>query len=350
MKRILLISIPALALGLIAIGCGGKGSSQAVNVTSYKQYTDETRNGMAVRYPDGWTVAASPGSKAIFYSSPRMYDAFVAYKPQGELGAKIEIAAMQGDQTGVQASIDSLKAQFTSADVVKAPEQTTINGMPATKVSYGFDLPEDETKFAAERYYIAQNGMITYLETAVMGNYGDYAKVFDTARASFRPAMPPAPAASPTDTAGGKTVAPRDSDVVEPAATDMKTYSGNGFSIGYPSNFSPTSGAGKVVFSGARNDSYFQVDVIDPKGMALDKIVEQNKSRYGGRAASPATVGGQKGYVFSYTPPGNPKVTSHAYFVMAGSKLYRITTNWYTPQAENYQAAFAKALGSFSAK
>jgi hypothetical protein len=35
---------------------------------------------------------------------------------------------------------------------------------------------------------------------------------------------------------------------------------------------------------------------------------------------------------------------------MANNKLYRITMNWFTPQANLYQDAFQKALGSFKAK
>jgi hypothetical protein len=348
MKRSLLTLLPLLSLATLAVGCGGK-SSGPVKVNGYKEYADPVVK-FAVRYPDNWTNGTSPGSKAIFYSSGRMFDAFL--KNLAEPGAKIEVAAMPGDAATVQASIDSLKGNFTAPDVVKAPEKSTLNGMEATRVSYGYDF--EDTKLTAERYYVVQDGMVTYLETAVIGNFADYAAVFDTARASFRPAKP-AVAATPAPTPGDTThIAMRDSDVVDAPAADFKSYGGPQFGIQYPSNFSPTTGApskgalAAVTFSGTRNDSYFRVDVFTlPSGMTLDQVAEQNKKVYKGSPSS-ASVGGQKGVVFNYTSGG--KVTSRAYFVVANNKLYRITTNWFTPQQELYQPAFQKALGTFSAK
>jgi hypothetical protein len=350
MKRSLLTLLSLVWLATLAVGCGGNKSSGPVKVNGYKEYADAVVK-FAVRYPDNWTNSVNPGHKAVFYSSGRMFDAFI--KGIAEPGAKIEVAAMPGDAAAVQASIDSLKANFTDPNVVKAPEKSTLNGMEATKVSYGYDF--EDTKLTAERYYVVKDGMVSYLETAVIGNYADYATVFDTARASFRPGTP-AVAATPAPTPGDTShVAARDSDVVDAPAADFKSYSGPGFSIQYPSNFSPTTGAaGKgaiaaVTFSGTRNDSYYRVDVFTlPSGMTLDQVAEQNKKVYKG-AASPATVGGQKGVVFNYNAGGG-KVTSHAYFVVANNKLYRITTNWFTPQQQLYQPAFQKALGTFAAK
>jgi hypothetical protein len=255
---------------------------------------------------------------------------------------------MIGGQNALTKSISDLREPFTDPKVFKDPEQVTLNGMPATKISYTFEV--EDTRFTAERYYVVRDSVVTYLETAVIGDYNSYAAVFDTVRASFVPGSM-VMRAMPTDTTGG--AAPADTQLVEAPSPTMKGYSGSHFNIQYPSNFSPgTARAGgamaSMTFSGARNDSYFQVDVIDPKGMTLDQIVEQNKRNYGGRAASAATVGGQKGFVFNYS--GGEDVASRAYFVIANNKLYRITVNWYKPQQDLYLAAFEKSLGSFQAK
>jgi hypothetical protein len=353
MKQTLLKAIPVLAIAVIMSGCGGKEESAPVTVSSYTEYSDPVLK-FAVRYPEGWKQTASQGKQVAFVSSSRVYDAFATFEPQGELGAKIEVGGGPGDDAAVDNSIQELRSTFTDASVLKGPEATTLNGMPAKKVSYSFDV--GEVKFTVERFYVAKDSMMTYLETGVMGNFANYATVFDSVRASFRPAQPLQPAAGstmPVDTTGGA-VQPKDSDLVEAPAADMKSYSGSHFSISYPSNFEQGSAGAKgamasVMFSGARNDSYFQVDVIaPPEGLDLDKIAEQNKKAYGGRAGTPTSVGGQKGYVFSYNPGKN--VTSRAYFTMANNKLYRITMNWFTPQANLYQDAFQKALGSFRAK
>lgn len=347
MKRSLVALIPVLALAITIVGCGNKKGSGPVTIKKFDTYDDPVLK-FSVRYPTDWPKGIQPGSQAVFYSSEAITDGFTRYDARQQTGAKIDVRAMLGGQEAMDSSIAELKRPFTEQSVFQAPQQTTLNGMPATKLSYGFDV--DETKFTAERYYIIKDGVVTYFETAVIGTYADYAAVFDTARASFKPGMVASRAAT-NDSSGA---AVKDSDLVEPPAATMKPYSNAYFSIQYPSNFSPGSAhaggaASSTNFSGARNDSYFQVDVIEPKDDAtLSAIVEGNKKNYGGRAAAAASVGGMKGYVFSYN--GGRDVSSRAYFAGAGKRIYRITVNWYTPQKDLYLPAFEKAIATFQAK
>lgn len=347
MKRSLLALIPVLAFSALLGSCGEKEKSGPVAAKNFAQYDDEFLK-FSVRYPSDWKPGISPGTQAVFYSNSAAADGFIRYDPKGQKGAKIDVGAMKGGQEQMNESIKQLKDPFTDPSVFKEAEQTTLNGMPATKISYSFDV--DDTKFTAERYYVVKDSVVSYLETAVIGNYDDYKAIFDTARASFKPGQI-AIVTPRTDSAGAVTAA-GDSDLVEPPAATMKSYSGPHFSIDYPSNFSPgTSRAGGAMasmnFAGARNDSYFQVDVIDPKGIELDKIVDQNKKNYGGRAATATSVGGNKAYVFNY---GNKDVGSRAYFFTANNKLYRITVNWFKAQQDSYLPAFEKSVNSFKAK
>lgn len=345
MKRSLLAFFPILALSVLT-GCGDKTDSGPVKVKKYDQFSDEILK-FSVRYPADWAKGIQPGAQAVFYTESAISNGFTQYEPNGQKGAKIDVGSMPGGQEVMDKSIETLKEPFTDPKVFQAPEQTTLNGMPATKLSYSFDV--DDTKFTAERYYVLKDSVVSYIETAVIGNYSDYKSVFDTALASFKPGAIAMRAVAASDSTGAK----QDTDLVEPPSTTMKSYGGKFFSIDYPSNFAPgTAGGGGSLsstnFSGARNDSYFQIDVIDPKGMELQAIVDQNKRNYGGRAASATTVGGQKAFVFNYS--GGKDVASRAYFVLAGGRLYRITVNWFRPQQELYLAAFDKAIGSFRAK
>ncbi len=350
MKRSLLALVPALAVALVVGGCNGKKEEGPVSVSSYAEYNDEILK-FSVRYPSDWAKGLQPGSQAAFYSTQAIGEAFSNFEPKGQRGAKVHVVAMVGGAPEMQASVNELKGLFNDPSVLTGPEQVSMNGTSATKYRYEFEV--EDTRFTAERYYVQGDGAVTYLETAVIGDYASYAAVFDTARASFRPASVAQRTPDTVTVPGGSSAMPADTQLVDAPAADSKAYSGQHFSIQYPSNFSPTtSQAGgslsSTSFAGARNDSYFQVDVINPKGAELAAIVEQNKRNYGGRAASPGSVGNQKGFVFSYN--GGKDVTSRAYFAMANGKLYRITMNWYTPQQELYQAAFQKALASFQPK
>ncbi|HVZ40826.1 MAG TPA: hypothetical protein VHI13_16220 [Candidatus Kapabacteria bacterium] len=346
MKRSLLALIPLLALSSIIGGCGDKKGSGPVTAKSYETYNDEILK-FSVRHPAEWAKGVQPGVEAVFYSSTSVGDGFTRYEPKGQRGAKVDVGSMLGGQEAMNKSIEDLKAPFTDPNVVKAPEQTTLNGMPATKISYSFDV--EDTKFTAERFYVMKDSVVSFIETAVIGNYNDYAGIFDTARASFKPGTVAARTAAAHDSTGAR----KDSDLVEPPSATMKAFGGSNFSIQYPSNFTPgTARAGGAIesknFSGARNDSYFQIDVIAAKDMTLQEIVDQNKKSYGGRAASPASVGNLKGFVFNYN--GGKDVSSRAYFAMSNGKLYRITMNWFRAQQESYLPAFEKALATFQAK
>jgi hypothetical protein len=345
MKRSLLALVPVISLATVIGGCNGK-KGEPVAVKSYADYTDEILK-FSVRYPSDWAKGIQPGTQAVFYSTQAVAESFSKFEPTGD-GAKIDIHAMVGGQEAMDKSVAELKETFTDPSVIKSTEQTTLNGNPATKISYGFDVKD--TKFTAERWYVVKDGAVTYLETATFGDYAAYAAVFDSARASFKPAMVAARPTAPTDASSG---AVRDSQVVEIPAPEMKSYSSPHFTIGYPGNFSPTTRGGKklasVAFAGTRNDSYFQVDVDKaPDGTTLDAIADASKKAFGGRPGSKTTVGGQPAYVFSYS--GAKDVTSRVYITMAGGKVYQITVNWYTPQAANYQPAFEKAIASFKAK
>ncbi len=347
MKRSLLALVPALAVAVVIGGCNGKKEEGPVSVNSYTEYTDEILK-FSIRYPTDWAKGIQAGTQAVFYSSQAVAESFNQFEPKGQRGAKIHVHAIVGGEPEMQASINELQGLFNDPSVLKAPEQVSLNGNTATKIRYEFEV--EDTRFTAERYYVARDGAVTYLETAVIGTYDNYAQVFDSARASFRPA---AVASRPVDTSSTSSATPADTQLVDAPSADTKNYSNQHFAIQYPGNFSPGSAqAGgamaSVNFAGARNDSYFQIDVIDPKGMELSAIVEQNKRNYGGRSAAATSVGTHKGFVFSYN--GSREVTSRAYFLLAGGKLYRITMNWYTPQQELYQPAFQKALASFQAK
>ena len=166
MKRSLMALIPVLAVSVMAAGCGGKKESGPVVAKNFSEYTDQFLK-FSVRYPSEWKSGVSAGSQAVFYSSPEVADGFMRYEPNKQRGAKIDVHAIKGGQEELNKSITELKEPFTDPKVFKEPEQVTLNGMPATKISYSFEV--EDTKFTAERYYVMKDSVVTYLETAVIG-------------------------------------------------------------------------------------------------------------------------------------------------------------------------------------
>lgn len=346
MKRTL-VALGAVVIAAALGACDNKSAGdKPAPVASYKEYTDPTY-GFTLSHPENWVATLTTG-RAIYYSTELIADGFATFEPKGQRGAKIEVHAQPGDQALVDQMLADLKGVFTDPSAVKAPEQTTVNGLPATKISYGTPLA-DEGTLTAERYVIIDGGMVTYLETAVIGTYADYAPIFEKVRTSFQPARgtPADTAAVAGDTAARTPAAPRDSIVTDPPSSEMKTFSGSQFTMSYPANFDGTSSSDGTIFSGARADSRVQVNVYDTKGVALDQIVEASKKNYGGRAAAKTTVGGRPAYVFNY---GSGGATARAYYTVSGTRLFVITATWYTPQSDLYQPAFEKMIASFRPK
>lgn len=338
MKKIFLLSTVAFIAFFSA--CKKSEAPKPEAVSDYVEYNDAVLN-FGTKYPKGWAQAIEQGKMAVFYSSPKIQSGFSEFDPQGERGAKIMVGAMKGGEAEMQNSIEGLKSVFTDPNVFKNEGQTTVNGMPATKISYSFEV--EDTKVTAERFYVIKDSVVSFIETGVIGNFDDYKAIFDEANKAFKLGAEKVVVAASNDTASKKPV-----DLVEPPSATFKDYAGASYSIQYPSNFGANAASkGGVTISGARNDCSIIVDMLEAKGVTLDKIVEQNKKAYKS-AASATKVGNQQGYVFQYN--GGKNVSSRAYFTMKGDKLYRITLNYFTPQKDSYLPAFEKCVSSFAVK
>jgi len=335
MKRSL---VAFLLLLLSSQGCSNDAGP--AEVKGYDAYSDPLLN-FAIRYPKGWPNATESGT-AIFYSSPTLADAFARYEPGDQTGAKVEVRALLGGEQGMKQSIDSLIGQFTDKGLFKT-DQSQIAGGTATRLTYGF--PVGETEFKAERYYVVKGNVVTYIETAVFGDYGAYSTIFDSVRSSFKPGEVAATAPTGSDS-GGAVV---QTDLVSPPAADVKGYSGSHFSLNYPTNFNQmTSSGGKLAsvrFIGDRVDSYIQVDVNTSEN-ELQEHANEIKAKFGAGRAT--TLGGSPAMVFNFK--GGPSVSGRIYLAKSGSKLYQVTVTWFTAQAESYLPAFDKVIASFKAK
>lgn len=335
MKRILLPLLPLLAL---VVGCSGDDGPEPVK--KYNTYSDPVLR-FSVRYPDGWASSNTTGT-VLFLTSSTLGDAFARYDPGEMLGAKIEVHAAKADPATMADSIKAFKSTFSDQGIFK-DDQVQLGGQPATRVTYAF--PVGETEFKAERYYVATGNAITYLETAVFGNYAAYNAIFDSVKAGFKPAE----IASASSGGGGDSGTVQEIDLVAPPSAEMKTYAGSHFSLSYPSNFNQmTSSGGKlasVKFIGDRVDSYVQVDVNESTN-PLQQHADLIKGKFG--AGKSTTIGGQPGFVFNFK--GGSNATGRIYLTKTGNKLFQITVTWFTPQANLYLPAFDKVIASFKGK
>lgn len=289
------------------------------------------------RIPDNWLVAPTENSTK-FYSSQEAYNKF-ADPSSGALGVLMSVTTKKVDYPN-----DLNKAvEFVTQDekeVIPQYELTTdtkFGGRDAKKMVYKIKLTSSLIVEGVK--YVAMYDSILY-------NF-DY-KVFHEVAPSYQPAL---------DTIVNSFVLtqPRTGGAgkLELPSEKFERYENNLLGVSYPNNFNTkfpkTSFEFTGNFVGLRQDCNFQIDVFPSKGLSVEKIVEQNKGKYSGlRGTGERQIAGLKGIYLNYSAVKN--ISSRAYFVVKGEKVYRITLNWHVEEEKNYLPVFEKMLSSLTLK
>ncbi len=290
--------------------------------------------------PKAWSVESVPGSKTTYYSSPSTETRFQNFT-EGDFGARIETGAMEHTTKEKEA------ANFKPYDNVTygTPEPGTLGGLPALKVTY--TMPGDENGISGYRIFANKDSLLTYFDVATFGakRMEKYKPIFDASEQSVQPAFV-------LKITGGKIDSASMSAMMEqmkPSET-FSTYSGSGYSIQYPDNFSASPMSGGVEIKGERADAMVRVDVNSAgKGIDLDKYVTENAKSAIYRGASPqsASLSGKPAKVLSY---GTSGATAKTYFLMSGQSVYRITVSWPNELEAAFRPALEKSVQSFKVK
>jgi len=335
-------SIALAGLAVVAIyGCQPKG--EVVRIETLTVVSDSVRK-FEIKVPSNWFIQKVPGQLVAASSSQGLSRRFLDFG-KGDGGGKVELQVVPLDSTmNIDTLIERVKLDFADGLDRYVKSQTTLGGQPATKLTVNFD--QEDGRYDAETYFAVQDSVITVVQFAAFGNtFADYKKDFDQILASVKLAQRPVVVERKVDS-----VAP--SGPVPPSTT-LRTYSAPEFAIQIPENFEgkkgSSSGLSSVSFFGSRLDCTIQVDVFDAaKQNNLEKIVAQNKGNYGANKVTATTLGGQKAMYFSYNPKKD--ISSRAYFLVKGDRMYRITVNWYVPEQGVYLPLFEKSLATIQLK
>lgn len=290
--------------------------------------------------PKTWAVESTPGSKTTYYSSPSTETRFQNFT-EGDMGARIEVGAME-HITKEKAAANFKQSMENVA--FTGPDPDTLGGQAAVKVSYS--IAGDENGLMGYRIFTDKDSLVTYFDAATFGaqRMAKYAPIFDLSRQSVVPAFVMKITNGKYDSASMSAMMQQ----MQPSST-FSTYTGSGFSIQYPDNFSASPMGGGVEIKGERADAMVRVDARTvQKGIDLDKYVTENAQKtYHGATASNATIGGQTAKMISY---GSAGATARAYFVMSGQTIYRITVSWPNSLESAFRPALEKSVQSFKAK
>ena len=340
MKQKLSLSLLILSAIVAIVGCSKKEEDMTpVQPGETVVYKDLVYR-FSFKAPKSWAAESVPGKQTFYYSTPATETRFQKFT-EGDYGARVGVGVLEHET--MQKAADDFKGSMENVNF-GAPENTTLGGVPAIKVTYSVS---DEDGLNGYRIFAEKDSLVTYFDAATFGanRMKKYAPVFDLAEKSVQPAFV-------LKVVGGKIDSASLSAMMEqmkPSQT-FSTFDGSGYSIQYPDNFHATGiSGGGVLIKGEREDAMVRVDVnsVD-KGIDLNKYVDENaKKTYHGAAAQSTTIGGQAAKMISY---GSAGATARAYFVMAGQKAYRITVSWPNELEASFRPALEKSVMSFKAK
>ncbi len=329
-----------LGLALVLLVSCSEKKIEPSKIDGMDTYTDASC-GMSVHYPKNWTVKKSSGERFLVLSNPETESRFLDFK-EGAAGAKLDVKiASLKDMT-----LDQFIAEdkIFSAEAYAPVEKATLGGQEATKLSFSADAQDG--KFKGFKYYTLKDTVLTTLEfSAFGGTYEAYAPQIDEIIKTFTCAGPTKQKEAKIDTVKKEP---------EPPSQNLVSAPGNGYTISIPDNFRAkgvkASGAiGGSQYLGDRLDCTIQVDIIDAaKQSNLDKIANENKAQFGGSSQKATTLGGQKAYMFSYSPAAG--IGRNAYLCVKDARLYRVFVTWNKAEEDKYLPVFNKCISSFQFK
>ena len=338
-KLTMLLMLTALA-GIILISCG-KSGGDPVPVESLATYTDDA-TGFSIKYPSNWIKNSAQGLRFVVFSSEQGKKRFNKYDTEGFPVAKIDIIATDMKDGMTLDSIIKMSKIF-GAEVYETAD-ATIDGVQGKKLLYSFPLSDG--MFNGMMFFAAKDtAKATVVTIECFGDsYETYKSSFDEIIASIKLAKAPEP--KKIDTVFQTEEALPPSTVLEPRG-------GDGFTINIPDNFKAEN-IGKAAtalrawsFLGdRRGDSFIKVETFDASNQKdLKKIVDENKASFGNATPKQTTLGGQSAYLLEYSP--SKSVRGKVWFALKGTKMYRVTINWFTGEEKDFKPVFDKSVASF---
>jgi len=340
MKMRLTISMLLLAVALLVLSCSKK--KEYPLITEWDKYSDQF-SGLSFTYPKGWLINADGSRVAItasYEAAERFLDPRAEDKREDDLDIQIIVSRARLD------SLESLdetvntyaKERARESFAVKPTETIMIDSTDARKFSYVGDYKEDKTaKVSTTRVYAIRDSVVYNLEYAAFNDlFVPYSYLMDTLISSIRLPRPKVKAV--------------DADPSLPSTT-FTDFSNNYLRISYPDNFDATTPSvkGEMKFSfeikGYRQDCTVRIDILPAKGLAVEKVFEQNQgkfSRVSGKGQT--TIAGAKALFLNYSPARD--IGSRAYFLVKNDQVYRIIMNFYAPKRADFLPAFEKTVGS----
>jgi hypothetical protein len=327
---------------LLVLGCKKR---EYPPIAAWDKYSDQF-SGLSFNYPKGWLLNAEGNRVTLtstFEAAERFVDPRAEDKREKDIDAQITVSRERPDSlNALDAIVNSfIKDRSSEGFLGKTakeimPETIMLDSTEARKFTYYGNYTQ-QNKVTTTRVYAIRDSVVYYLEYAAFNDYFEpYSYVMDSLIASIRLPRPKSKAAA--------------ADPSLPSTT-FTEFSNNFLRISYPDNFDAATPSvkGETKFSleikGYRQDCNVRIDILPAKGLAVEKVFEQNQGKFARVSGKgEATIAGVKAMFLNYTPAKD--IASRAYFLVKNDQVYRIIMNYYAPKRADFVPAFEKTVGS----
>lgn len=325
-------------ISLFVLSCGKK-TVQVKPVGELTQYKDPLYN-FEVSYPKEWTKNCELGT-ARFYGSANDISRFSdPVSGAGRPGVMIKIVTSKTD-VGLNEYVKAQRDTMVKESRMVEPEEAIkVDGKDAIKVKVTSHYSKKDNAQRSFRIYTINDSLLSYIELSAFNEDWDaYQQIFEAVLKTVKLGKMPTVSSA--------------TSAIEKPSDQFDSYQTPYFTVGYPSNFnfsSPPKGTNdfSVELKGQRLDCAIRFDVFPAKGLTVDKVVNQNKSKYKAANGTPITLDGAAARYMNYSMIKN--VSSRVYFIVKNDKVIRITLNWFTPESDTYKPVFEKVVNSMKLK
>ncbi|MCI0696273.1 hypothetical protein L0337_30250 [candidate division KSB1 bacterium] len=327
-----------IASALLVSACSKK--KQYAPIAEWEKYSDPFF-GLSFTHPKGWHLTAEGGRitlTASYEAAERFVDPRAEDKREDDLDIQITVFHERPDSLQPLDEIVNTYTKERSSEgfLVKPTETIIVDSTDARKFSYAGNYTQ-KTKLSTTRVYMFRDSVQYYLDYSAFDDlFEPYSAIMDTLIASIKLPRPKVKAAGVDESL---------------PSTTFTDFSNNFLKISHPDNFETSFPAvkGDMKFSlelkGYRQDCTVRIDIFPAKGLTVDKVFEQNQSKYA-RASKggEVTISGQKALYLNYSPARD--IASRAYFLVKDDQVYRIIMNYYTPMRGAFLPVFEQTVKS----
>jgi len=333
MKKVLI----ALVMLMMVFSCGKK--LEVIPVSEWEKFDDFIAK-ITFKYPKNWTIVHEVDRYTV-YSTPEGIARFDNLTGGGADAARIIVSKQKLDSlVSLEEYVNGSHQDMTASGYdVGMVEDRTLSDLPAKLFQASGHL-DNRNKITSIKVIAMQDSMLYGVTYEGLNElFAAYKFVMDTVVNSLEIITTEAAAAA--------------EDPSIPSSRFL-TFENNFLKIDYPDNFEASTPTPKAPseftldIRGYRQDCYIHLDIIPAKGLAPDKVLEQNAKFYKEKRRGNTLIDDAATTYLDYQVRSD--IFSRVYFLVKNDRIYRIIFNFYGPMQDKFLPAFEQSVESLKTK